>query len=208
MWRFYAAAIAAALAFGAGNAGASDRHAEAHTHGQGRLNLALEEGRVLMELSAPGADIVGFEHEATTPEQKAAMEKAKAVLSNPLALFTVPNAAECKPEEIKFEGFEEEEGEHKHDHAHKEKHEHDHGKHAGEEKDETSESHHTDIHAEYIISCNALGNLTSISFKNYFDAFPGAQTLTVALITSEGAGSEGQTMSRDNPVLSIGASNW
>ena len=48
------------------------RELGAHEHGHSTLTIAVEGTRVAMELSAPGADIVGFEHAAETDEQKAA----------------------------------------------------------------------------------------------------------------------------------------
>ena len=74
---------------------AQQRQAGAHEHGRGTLNIALEGSRLSMELEAPGADIVGFEHKAKTQKQKAAVEKAKKQLAAPQALFELPAAAGC-----------------------------------------------------------------------------------------------------------------
>ena len=49
-----------------------------------------------MELVAPGMDIVGFEHVASTDEQKAAVEKAKAKLTDVLSVFKLPAAAQLQ----------------------------------------------------------------------------------------------------------------
>jgi len=67
-------ALAAAVGFAAiaGASYAQQRQAGAHEHGRGTLNIALEGTRLSMELEAPGADIVGFEHRAKTKKQKAA----------------------------------------------------------------------------------------------------------------------------------------
>ena len=53
------------------------RQLGAHEHGHGTLNIAIEGTTVSMELEVPGSDIVGFEHVAATPEQKAAYASAK-----------------------------------------------------------------------------------------------------------------------------------
>ena len=63
------------------------RQLGAHVHGHGHLNIAIEGKKLTMELEVPGADIVGFEHEPSTPEQKAAVQQAKAKLADALALF-------------------------------------------------------------------------------------------------------------------------
>ena len=66
-----------------------------HVHGHGTLNVAVEDKHVLMEFEAPGMDIVGFEQQANSEEQKSRLELAKAQLSKPLELFKVPAAAGC-----------------------------------------------------------------------------------------------------------------
>ena len=68
---------------------------------RGTLNIAIEGARLTMELEAPGADIVGFEHKAKTEQQKAAVEKAKQQLAEPQALFKLPAAAGCVLKEAK-----------------------------------------------------------------------------------------------------------
>ena len=51
-----------------------------HAHGEGRLNLAAEKNEVEIEVTLPGADVVGFEHEAESPEDKKAVATALAKL--------------------------------------------------------------------------------------------------------------------------------
>jgi hypothetical protein len=71
------------------------RELGAHGHGHSALNIAVDGKRVLMELHAPGKGIVGFEHEAATDADKAAVRRAEAALKDPLALFALPGAAGC-----------------------------------------------------------------------------------------------------------------
>ena len=61
---FVFAGIVTCIAFSA--AGEEHRQLGAHVHGHGRLNIAIEDKTVSIELEARGADIVGFEHEAAT----------------------------------------------------------------------------------------------------------------------------------------------
>jgi hypothetical protein len=76
---------------------AEDQHRElgAHVHGHGTLNIAIENKRLALELEVAGMDVVGFEHAASTPEQKAAVDKAKGLLEKPLDVFALPAAAGC-----------------------------------------------------------------------------------------------------------------
>ena len=74
------------------------RELDAHEHGHGSLTVAIEEGRMHMELEVPGADIVGFEYAPESDEDIAAVEQAKVVLAQPLSLFVLPEAAGCAVE--------------------------------------------------------------------------------------------------------------
>ena len=165
--------IAAVLAAGL-PAMAAEEHRElgAHEHGHGKLNIAIEGNRVSMELEVPGADIVGFEHEARTPDQKAAVEKAKVTLSDALAVFKLPASAGCRLAEGKV--------------AVKAGDEHDAAGHKVEAKaDGAKEEHHSEFHATYAIDCTSPAKLTGIEFK-YFELFAGAQELDVNLVTPKG----------------------
>jgi len=81
---------------------AEERHPqlEAHRHGQGTLDVAIEGDRMVMELGAPGTDIVGFEHEPATEAETAATDEARSLLREPLTLFGIPEAAGCRAESV------------------------------------------------------------------------------------------------------------
>lgn len=160
------------------------REAGAHEHGHGRLDIAIEGNRVSMALDVPGADIVGFEHEAKTAEQKAKVEKAKTTLSAPLAVFALPADAGCKLAEAKVEFGAEEKGEH-----------------AEKHKEHKDEEHHSAVHAEYALDCAAPEKITSIEFK-YFDLFPRAEELDVNLATQKGQTT--YEVTRDKPSIKLG----
>lgn len=189
-------ALAAGLAIAAPVL-AHEEHRElgAHVHGHGTLNIAVESTRLSIELEAPGADIVGFEHEANSAEQKAALAKAKEQLADPLALFKVPAAAECKLAEAKVEI--ETEDAHDHDHGHDAKEAHDEHAHDHEDKDKGG---HNAFHATYAIDCAKPDNLTAITF-DYFKTFAGAKELDVSLVTEKAQNKFEVT--RESPVLNL-----
>ncbi|MEM1422143.1 MAG: DUF2796 domain-containing protein [Pseudomonadota bacterium] len=93
------------------------RQLDAHVHGEGVLNIAVEGGELQMELASPGADIVGFETKPETDEQKAAVEAAKKTLSDPIAVFGPSAAANCEIEKADVELHVEEETGHSEFHA-------------------------------------------------------------------------------------------
>jgi hypothetical protein len=179
--------LAAIFTCAAGSAYAQEhRQLGAHEHGHGRLNIAIEDKTLSMELEVPGADIVGFEHEPSTPEQKAALERAKAKLENGLSLFTPSPAAGCIQKSAKVSTEAEHGDEHEHQAAH------------GSEKEE--EHHHSEFHVEYSLECASLSRLASMTF-DYFKAFPGAQELDITLISPKGQTS--YEVTRAKPALEL-----
>ena len=86
---------ALALALCSTAAPAETRELGAHEHGHVTLQVAVEGETVTIALEAPGENIVGFEHEATTDEQKSAVETARAQLGDAAAVFAMPEAAGC-----------------------------------------------------------------------------------------------------------------
>ena len=68
----------------------------AHEHGAANLSV-LVDGRTLeIEMRAPGANIVGFEHAAESDTDRAAVTKALKVLREDASIFAPANAAKCK----------------------------------------------------------------------------------------------------------------
>lgn len=200
--------LAAAVSLGATNALAEDEHRElgAHVHGHGTLNIAVEGNRVAMELEAPGMDIVGFEHAASSPEQKAAVDKARAELAKPLALFQIPAAAGCKVVEASVAI--ESEHDHDADHADHAKGEdqdhdndHDHEEHADADHDHEGHAGHTAFHVNYALDCEQPSSLSGITF-DYFKQFAGANGLTVNVVTAKAQSS--YEVSREKPELDLG----
>jgi hypothetical protein len=196
------AVAAVALATASMPTAAEEAHRElgAHVHGHGTLNIAIEDKRVELELEVPGMDIVGFEHAPSTDDQKAAVEKAKAQLAEPLAVFALPAAAGCAVAEAKVAL----DADHHHDgddhdadgkDPGKEAHDHDHDAH-----DEAGGGHNK-FHATYALDCASPAELTAIAF-NYFKLFAGAQGLTVNVVSAKGQSK--YEVSRDKPTLDLG----
>lgn len=198
-----AALAAASITFAAVHAEEEHRELGAHEHGHGILNIAIEGNKVAMELEAPGMDIVGFEHSAESKEQKAAVEKAEGQLARPLGLFKFPDAAGCSVKEAKveLETMREHEDEHE-DGDHAESGHDAHDEHAGDKHDEEEHEGHNEFHVTYALSCSKPSNLTSIAF-DYFKTFPGAQELTVNVITDKTQSKF--EVNRDNPTLDLSA---
>lgn len=172
--------------------GASAAAQSTHVHGQGQVGMAIDQNLISMTLESPGADIVGFEHEARTAEEKTAVTEALKQLSDPMFVIQLPANASCKVVQASSEVTSEngDEG-----HADHEEHE-EHADHDDHEKHE-NEAHGSFI-AEYQLECATIAAIDSIKFV-YFDHFRNAQSLMVVLIDKNGQ--HRHEISRDNPIL-------
>lgn len=192
-----AVAMAAITSVAAVAEAKSKRRLDAHEHGHGTLNMAVEGNTLHMELEAPGADIVGFEHAAASEEDKASLVAVTKTLENPSAVLSLPVEAGCKVKSVKVDyetgddhGHEKhEKGEHgheKHEHGAKEEHKHGDGhKHEEHAGGETRESSHAEFHVRYVFDCKNTAALTVVGFP-YFSAFENARELSVTLVTDKG----------------------
>jgi hypothetical protein len=165
------------------------RQLNAHEHGIGVLNIAIEAPLVVMEFHAPGADIVGFEYAAKSDADLAAISAALKTLEAPLDLFVLPKAARCAVQAVQVElesdtdhGANEEDHQ-GHDDEHHHKHE-DHDDH--DEQKHAASSGHTEFHAEYSLICSNIEAHTQIDFA-YFEVFPNSKQVALQLISQSGA---------------------
>jgi len=187
--------------------GASATAQSTHVHGQGQVSMAIDQNLLSMTLESPGADIIGFEHEARTAEEKAAVREALKQLSDPMFVIQLPESASCKviqaSSEVASENGDEghadhEEHEEHADHDDHEKHEDhdDHEEHA--DHDEHEDEAHGSFIAEYQLACANIAVIDFIKFV-YFDHFRNAQSLMVVLIDKNGQ--HRHEINRDIPIL-------
>lgn len=91
------------------------RQHSAHVHGHVEFNIAQDGSDLLLEITAPGADVVGFEHAPENAEQEKTLQHAVATLEDSNALFAINPQAQCEIEEVHVEhtlGGQHEEHEH------------------------------------------------------------------------------------------------
>lgn len=162
------------------------RQLGAHAHGTGKLNLAIERRTIEIELEVPGSDLVGFEHAAKTPEQKKAIADARALLSKPLSLFRLSEAAGCKATSVKVKLV----GGSDHGHGHS------HGK-AGASGGDA----HSEFEAEYTLNC-AKPELIDTLELDYFKSFPRAEALEIAIVGGKGQQSKHKA-TREQPRVQL-----
>lgn len=125
------------------------RSHEAHVHGKVEVNIAQDGQELLVEVTAPGADVVGFEHAPETAEQKKVFEQAIAQLNKPEDLFGFNNAS-CI---LKFKSVTNTLEDDHDDHEGHEGHDHAEGEHDDHEGHDHAEGEHDDHeghdHAEH-----------------------------------------------------------
>ncbi|MEH0761239.1 DUF2796 domain-containing protein [Vibrio sp. 16] len=141
------------------------RQHEAHVHGEVELNIAQDGKELLMEITAPGADVVGFEHAPKNDEQKKILADAVATLNQADSVFTLSSAAGCHVEHVAVthtlgkESAHHDHDEHKHDdhhdhdheeHKHDDHHDHDHDEHKHDDHhDHDHDEHKHDDHHDH-----------------------------------------------------------
>jgi len=170
-------ALALSLAFASSAVAGEHRELGAHEHGHGHLNLVVDGDQLMIELQAPAADLVGFEHAAKSDEEKAQYAKAITRLQQPDALFRFDPAAGCKLTQQELQAAKE-------DHAH----DHDHDKAASGEHEhhhDHDEAGHADMGAMYTYTCATPAKLTGLE-ATLFSVYPSLEKLSVQGILPTG----------------------
>jgi hypothetical protein len=67
-----------------------------HEHGKVTINAALDGNQLVIEISSPAVNVVGFEHEPRNDDERAAVRAAAKLLESGRGLFTMPKEARCQ----------------------------------------------------------------------------------------------------------------
>lgn len=152
----------------------------AHVHGLAELTLALEGNHLELNLVSPAANIVGFEHRATTPEQIQAVEQAKTTLESPGQLFVFAGTR-CSLDAVMVDMAAVK-------HADKAHHGHDHeGEHHHGQGHKEYDEGHSEISANYRFRCEHGAELASILVELPAQ-FPGIEKIQAMWVTESRQG--------------------
>ncbi|WCP79565.1 DUF2796 domain-containing protein [Vibrio harveyi] len=197
------------------------RQHEAHVHGHVEFNIAQDGKDLLIEITSPGADVVGFEHAPENAEQENALNNAIAALKDTNKLFAINQQAKCVIEDVHVAhtlGEESHEGhdhhDHDHDHEGHDHDKHDHDKHKDHDHDdhhdhdghEHHEGHdhehggHGEFTVEYRYHCDSVADLNSID-TTWFKQFPATESISVNLFTD--TTQSATNLSKDNAKIAI-----
>lgn len=193
---------------------------EAHEHGKVALTLAIEAGNVEVSWRSPAVNLVGFEHQPKTPEEKQKVEQTLLNLKQGYEQIVLPESALCLLKEADIdttlaahtEGHDhdhddhdhEEHDDHDHDEHDHEKHDdhdhddHDHEKHEGHDHDEHDHDGHADFSAKYTFECRHPEHLKQIEV-NLMPSYPGIDEIRYQAITP--AGQTGGSLTQGNTVI-------
>ncbi|QIA62349.1 DUF2796 domain-containing protein [Vibrio astriarenae] len=168
----------------------------AHVHGEVEFNVAQDANELLIEIVAPGADVVGFERAPETDAEKQALQQAIATLEQPEQLFSFPANANCALEYKSVShtlGGDEHDGhdhdEHKH-HDHDEHKHHDHDEHKHHDHHDHDHDHdhdhahdgHGEFTIEYHFECGNIENLTQLE-TSWMEKFEQTHKISVNILT-------------------------
>jgi hypothetical protein len=171
---------------------AEHRDAGKHVHGEGELNIAVEEKTAAIEFRAPGESLYGFEHEAKTDaekkKQQAALELLKAKFHE---MVILDKSLGCKFTSKRVAVVEEGA-----DRGKKEEQKASPGK-QGEQK---KSPEHREVVAEFSLACEKPLPGTDVRF-GFTKAFPSLQELKVQALS--GAKQSGATVRKDKGSVKL-----
>jgi hypothetical protein len=149
----------------------------AHEHGVATLRVASADKALVIEFLSPLDNLVGFEHEPRSDEQRKAIADAEALLRDGAALFRLPAAAGCQLLGAKLDSpwLQSEQPDHDHGHGHSDAH------------GATEHEGHADLAASYRFECTAPDRLDSLHVR-LFDSFPRLREVRVERATASGQG--------------------
>ncbi len=165
----------------------------AHAHGVSELTLALEGNNLEASFLSPAANIVGFEHKASTPQQTQSVENANALLKSPQKIFLFSGTS-CEPTlanvDLSAVMKADNDDHHHNDHHHNDHHhdEHEGDDHADEEESHDHQDTHSEISVHYQFRCQQGIKLTSVTL-NFLEHFSGINKLKVMWVTDTRQGS-------------------
>ena len=184
------------------------RQHEAHVHGHVEFNIAQDGKDLLIEITSPGADVVGFEHAPENAEQEQALKQAIAALKDTDKLFAINQQAKCVIDDVHVShtlGQDSHEGHDHHDHeehAHDDHDGHEHHDHEGHDHEGHDHEHggHGEFTVEYRYHCDSVADLNSID-TTWFNQFPATESISANLFTD--TTQSATTLNKGNTKIAI-----
>ncbi len=182
------------------------RQHDAHQHGVVTWHVAQSDDELLVEISAPGSDVVGFEHPPKNAAQEKQITDALALFAKPADLLIFNPEADCHMGEQKVsqslgkldshEGYDPQDVHKDQDHAKhgSDEHEdHDHHDHAAHDE----KASHGEFSVQYTFHCESPNKLVYFQTA-WFTQFNITKEIKVEVITDKGIKAATLDASMDN----------
>jgi len=152
------------------------RQVDKHEHGVSELNIAIQSNTMVLEFMIPGADIVGFEYEAKSEQDKATVNAALTKFDDYNNIFIIPTNSKCLLVSSKININQE------------------------DDHDEHQEEAHNEFYAKYTFECGDIKSLDLLEFP-YFETFSNSGELEVQFVSE--IGSTSFEVEADSPIINI-----
>jgi hypothetical protein len=159
-----------------------------HEHGAGQLNIAVEKNQLMLELSLPAMNVVGFEHPASNQTERDQLRRAANLLRKGVQLFSPSPAAKCVQVDVQLESALIVDSKDQHVEEH------------GDEHGDEHANAHADFDVSYEFNCSQPSQLTALTLS-LFEQFAGTQHLRAQVIT--GMGQSAAELTADNNIVNL-----
>ena len=137
---------------------------QAHEHGALKLDIAVEAGKLTLQMESPLDNLVGFERAPRNDAERKRVDAALARLKAGEALFAIDPAAQCKLASVELESAVLKLGDAAKEHA---------------------DDEHADIDAAFEFECQDAAKAAYIDV-GLFQAFKGMARIEVQVVTAKG----------------------
>jgi uncharacterized protein DUF2796 len=132
-----------------------------HEHGSAILDIALQDSTLDIALHSPAINVIGFEHQPRSREEKAALTQANRVFGSAQGLFLMPASAGCASTSVTLTPITyEQDGD-----------------------DDKPNAPHADYDASYRFHCTHSDKLNWIDVK-LFEQMKGMRRITASIVTA------------------------
>ncbi|SMF39547.1 Protein of unknown function [Alteromonadaceae bacterium Bs31] len=157
-----------------GSVGAFAQHSQdAHTHGQAHVTLVFENRHLVVEMTTPAANMLGFEHQPRSDPQWKVHEKLNQKLQRPDELIVLQPACVLESSMVELP-FKRPEHDKSHEQHLSQAHHHNH------EQDGEAYAEHRDIYSRYEWLCEHTA-IPKLNFR-YFNEYPDFKAISVLWI--------------------------
>ena len=192
----YPRGLIAALTLVAYSLPVSAQTHEAHVHGEASMEIHTEDHHVVVRITLPGMDFVGFEHEpATESEKEAVHDRMEAIEMDPgsIAKIRAGGFTRLNPDHVHVgeAGHDEHHDDERHDDEHHDEEHHDDEHHEGEE--------HNEYMIELEFEVDEGTGIRSLDLEGFFEEFPTVESISWIRLSDSGQ-SAGEATPRSDRI--------